>query len=110
MNWKICEGCAECCGIIPFEPKLFSKYVHIAARPFEIKPGKLTDMIYAITDDGWCVFLDQNRRCRIYKNRPDICKLYGTIPELTCSYLRGEKPNRLSEYMTAKSEIERYLT
>lgn len=108
-NWEICEGCGECCGIIPFEPKMFAKFVHIAARPFEIRPGKLMDMIYAVTEDGWCVFLDQERRCRIYNDRPDICRLYGTIPELKCTYLNGEKPDRLAEYMSAKRQAEKFL-
>jgi Fe-S-cluster containining protein len=108
-DWSICKGCAQCCGIIPFEPKFFAKHQHLAARPYEICEGKLSGAIYAVSEDGWCVFLDQNKLCRIYKDRPEICRLFGTIPELTCTHLRGEKGNPLAEELSARGEARKFL-
>jgi Fe-S-cluster containining protein len=109
MNWTICKGCAECCGIVPFDNAFFAKHQHLACRPYEIVVGKLSLFIYAVSDDGWCVFLDQKKLCRIYKDRPEICRIYGTTPALDCTYLRGEKGNRLAEALSAKENARKFL-
>lgn len=108
VNWKeFCKDCGECCGVFPFDKDLFGKFQHLAIRPYElIDCGK---DIAAVTDDGFCVFLDEQKLCRIYENRPWICKIYGTIPQLNCSHLRGEKTDKLSEIITAKENKEKYL-
>lgn len=33
-----------------------------------------------------CVFLDQNKRCRIYDIRPQICRDFGDKPYCLCAY------------------------
>jgi len=95
MNWEICKNCGECCGIIPFDRSLFVKVQHLARKPYKVVDNG-ADLI-ADTDDGYCVFLDQNKKCAIYKDRPVICRLYGTIPELKCTHLRGERTDLIKE-------------
>lgn len=85
MNWtEICRGCGKCCGIVPFMPDEFDKVKHRAVVSYEIIPF-LHGSIVPETKDGFCVFLERlNKRCSIYLDRPNVCRLQGTIPELPC--------------------------
>ena len=40
------------------------------------------DLVAAAEADGRCVFLDANRRCRVYSVRPLQCRTYPFWPEL----------------------------
>lgn len=30
---------------------------------------------YQVNDKGWCEMLDENNKCKVYENRPDICSI-----------------------------------
>ncbi len=42
------------------------------------------ETVIPFTGDLRCVYLTMENHCNIYKDRPYICRLYGTIPELHC--------------------------
>lgn len=35
-----------------------------------------------------CPFLRSDYKCNIYENRPDVCRKFGTIPELPCKFIK----------------------
>ena len=90
---KVCPNkCkADCCGYVPMEKKFWKKFKHMAQ--VEVKVLKWnTGHVMPLTENLACCFLDKDYRCVIYKDRPMLCKLFGTknIQGLRCPYL---KPN-----------------
>lgn len=82
------EGCHDCCGVIlftkeewePIEPKLIAKGM---------------DCPY-ITETG----------CQIYKQRPFMCRLFGTVKNLKCPH--GCRPNKLLTAGKGKKLLHKY--
>ena len=92
-----CKRCGECCEIIAFEIPFFQKMKKHTQKPYELKdkfyngdrlveiPKKhYHDFIYPVTEDGKCVFNKIDMTCAIYTQRPDLCRLFGTVPFLLC--------------------------
>lgn len=108
INWtNFCKNCGECCGIIPIRKKVFLKYQHLTKKPYNLY--EVDDDVFPVTDDGFCVFLTNNKRCAIYSDRPKVCRLYGTIPELQCPKLRNEKTDLLAEYFSSLELKHKYI-
>lgn len=57
-------------------------------RPYNRIVDVLGDCYSYITDDGKCVFLNNDLTCNIYDDRPELCQKYGdeTHPMMTCIY------------------------
>ncbi|MBQ4133278.1 MAG: hypothetical protein IJD04_06050 [Desulfovibrionaceae bacterium] len=73
-SFRCKEGCTECCGPVPF-----SSWEKAQVK---IEPGKLGRR---------CPYLGESG-CLIYENRPLMCRLYGTVPEMKCPHkCRPEK-------------------
>jgi len=85
--WICREKCGECCGCIPIPLEIYSKNKHLIDNKIELIQT-LENEVYIITDNGLCVFLDENKRCQIYNDRPKVCRDYGTIEELLCPYIK----------------------
>lgn len=95
---EICN--ADCCGIILDDD----------------------DNLIKTREDGKCIHLDINNKCKIYDKRPKICKDYGTVEELQCPYinLKGNirspaKQRRMQRIINKKvdymlKELEQKLT
>ena len=84
MEWKeICNGCAECCGPVPFDRGFFLAHKSIIDVGYILKPWN-PNSIVPVTETGDCVFLDESKLCKIYDERPEVCREYGEIPELPC--------------------------
>lgn len=88
---KCQQGCAACChlniGIFPQEAAL----LHMIARAggIEIDTARLERQA-AKDDDSWhelapedrrCVFLSDDRECRVYEHRPGACRKYHVLSE-----------------------------
>ncbi len=74
-----CIQCGDCCGsLLPLnddEIKRIKKFV----RDNNVKPCRHTTLMPGTTFDLTCPFLDEakkDKKCRIYKVRPLICRLY----------------------------------
>ena len=89
INWKrICRGCGECCGPVPFERSFYMANKHKRTMPVKNEiHGAFQGMILPLTEYGECPFLSAKKKCAIYVDRPLLCKLYGTIPEMKCPKL-----------------------
>ena len=102
MDWfKICEGCGECCGAVPLPRIIFTKYKHLGERKYQIK--HFNDEIVPVTEDMVCIFLDKNKRCKIYIHRPKVCRDFGVIPALPCKKINPEAS------LAKQKEIDRML-
>lgn len=97
MVFKCKSGCGSCCGIIPFPKELAKKTEHLA----QVKPTKVIQdekgRLYILTEDMFCVYLNRKtKECMIYEDRPELCRVYGLIPECPCPHfdLDGRRRNR----------------
>jgi Fe-S-cluster containining protein len=91
-----CEKClskckAGCCGVVPFTMKQIIQNPPPADKKIQtIRAGEKDGVAYYIlqTDDLTCPYLSEEKRCTIYENRPEVCKMFGdeTHPLLTCPY------------------------
>ena len=93
MNRVDIKSCkAACCGPVPINKEIIEKYKN--------KLNKEAKMIITMpngeeiwtTDDATCGFLDEDYTCKIYENRPFVCRLMGEENPsghiaLHCSYL-----------------------
>lgn len=105
--FKCKSGCkAECCGNVPLPKTLIKKNkakIHRKYDKVELDRG----LVYPITKDGSCIFLNKDFDCEIYIERPFICKMYGTIEELQCPYIGLDgKPRTENEVVRIRNEIK----
>jgi Fe-S-cluster containining protein len=56
--------------------------------------------------DGICSFLDENKKCGIYENRPLVCRIYGVSEIMRCGGCEPE--NYLSEEET-RDIVKKYV-
>lgn len=78
----LCHGACGPIGIFPKESQRIMASGHPNPKAINsLRHGPLT-----------CSALDRDRRCRIYQNRPVICRLYGVVPALRCEH--GCEPER----------------
>ena len=56
-------------------------------------------VIIALTDDLSCIFLNENYKCKIYENRPFLCKMFGDPSQkndlLKCHHLGQIDKNKI---------------
>ncbi|HEY5682210.1 MAG TPA: YkgJ family cysteine cluster protein [Sulfuricaulis sp.] len=88
-----CTGCGECCTgrgsyvieISRTEQRHLQRFLGITwawlRRHYVFRFDDETERI-RMHPNGDCVFLDQDRRCRIYAVRPRQCRTYPIWPEL----------------------------
>lgn len=74
--------CQEACGPIPCE---HLEYVRINGKPFtgELFEGKPLMMNPV---DATCPKLGRDGLCRVYEDRPAICRLFGTVYAMACEH------------------------
>jgi uncharacterized protein len=86
INWAVlCSGCGECCGPVPFPADDWARLQHkLVTAPVRLE--EVLGCVVPITEDLKCCFLTPDRRCSVYADRPDICRKFGTIVGLPCSY------------------------
>ncbi len=89
IDWEtICKGCGACCGPVPFGRDFLMENAHLyQEQPVMLQHWPRCETA-PITESLECVFLDKGtKRCLVYDNRPEVCRLQGTIPELPCPRL-----------------------
>ena len=89
-----CSACGNCCTtgndyyvyLNEREARRIRKYLKLSSGWFRrryLERLDNGDLVAASAADGQCVFLDANRRCRVYPVRPLQCRTYPFWPELT---------------------------
>jgi Fe-S-cluster containining protein len=67
QTWRCISGCGACCRL---DPELRAEA--LAALSEEQQRVFLS----MVGEDGWCIHFDTGgRRCRIYEDRPDFCRV-----------------------------------
>jgi len=92
------DGCFECCtNIVQFAKEE-------AERAGEYKY------------DGVCPFLDENKKCGVYQNRPLVCRIYGASEIMRCEdcaperYLNEEETRAIiKEYAKIKDMQDKLI-
>ena len=105
---KCQNGCrAECCGPVPLDVSLLQRFSHKQQRDIKEEMPIDSKHVIALTDDGRCIFLNNRFKCAIYRWRPQVCRLYGTIERLPCPYVDLEgRPRTSEEVRQAKKTID----
>mmetsp|Transcript_426 Transcript_426/g.1554 ORF Transcript_426/g.1554 Transcript_426/m.1554 type:complete len:181 (+) Transcript_426:1529-2071(+) len=66
-RWACVDKCGACCYLKPEERE---------DLPSWLGPEELETYKAMVSDDGWCVNYDKDRRlCQIYDTRPDFCRV-----------------------------------
>lgn len=89
-NFKCKEKCsAPCCGAIVIEIELETKHMDkIKSSPrYPCERMHVSNSVAYLTEDLKCIFLNKENKCSIYEDRPEVCRLYGTRPNLQCPYV-----------------------
>lgn len=89
VDIKVCR--AACCGPVPIQKEIIEKHKDKLNKKAIKLIMSHTEEIW-VTRDATCGFLDKNFLCKIYEDRPFVCRLMGTkTPDqyttLDCSYL-----------------------
>lgn len=98
-NVKRCKAC--CCYTVPLPKNIIDEYKSKIINPIiSIEPIGVSDEyngfnVLAITDTrpakSKCPFLRKDYLCNIYENRPELCRLFGTVKEEYDCYCRFMK-------------------
>lgn len=84
MKPFVCDGCIECCANVALSPK---EAVQIR-RHVRTMPSQLIEKLRnQEREPGVCPFADtEAKRCTIYEVRPWICRKFGFVERMQCSY------------------------
>jgi Fe-S-cluster containining protein len=102
-----------CCGIIPFPLKFLEEHREKFQENGELKENGEQAVI--LTKDFLCVFFNRiAHNCAIYDERPDVCRVYGTIDRLKCPYYKrsGNLRSSASQRQTIRQinkEVDKFI-
>lgn len=66
-TWQCVTGCGACCNLDPVDRPDLEDY---------LTPEEITHYFSLVGKGGWCINFNHNtRKCRIYQNRPDFCRV-----------------------------------
>ena len=85
-TWKCVSNCGACCQLQPEDRPDLEEY---------LTPEELQTYLSMVGKDGWCIHFDhQTRRCAIYNQRPQFCRVQ---PD-TFQRMFGIEPEALNEF------------
>lgn len=70
----VCEGCGKCCCGLRVRVRPADPVPPYLTRFAPTWPGSRVGVYFMQQQKGRCVALDENNRCSIYENRPQICR------------------------------------
>ncbi len=71
-HWSCISGCGACCRL---DPDQRSEALAV------LTPSQRETYRAMVGPDGWCVHFDTGgRRCRVYDERPDFCRVANLAP------------------------------
>lgn len=66
-TWQCISNCGACCNLQPEDRPELDQY---------LTPEQLQQYLSMVGEDGWCVnFEADSRRCKIYRDRPQFCRV-----------------------------------
>ena len=85
-----CTGCGACCRRVGDALEQLNEY----------------DFPYKTKEDGSCEMLDENNKCKVYNNRPEVCSVEAMFKKLHSDTLKTRKEIFLQEAEICNSFIE----
>ena len=92
MTFPCRPNCGACCGVVPIPAAVVSKNRDKFQR-LVISEELIDGDIFLFTN-GYCAFLDENKRCVIYEDRPEVCRFFGTSRKLPCEFIKPDGTKR----------------
>jgi len=90
-TWECRPDCGACCAFAAIPEALWKRMQHLTVRrvlrTWTVKTKEGERVVFPRTEDGFCPFLSVEKRCVIYADRPDLCRLFGQVPEFECPYI-----------------------
>ena len=71
----LCNSCGTCCTNTV--PMMYIEFAYIIQG---LTPGEIKEKLSAQpqqTEETYCLFLDEQKRCEIYDRRPYVCRVFG---------------------------------
>lgn len=66
-TWLCINNCGACCNLEPTDRPNLENY---------LSPEQLKLYLSMVGEDGWCIHFDRaTRKCLIYEQRPDFCRV-----------------------------------
>jgi Fe-S-cluster containining protein len=87
-QWQCISGCGACCRL---DPALRGEALEA------LDPQQQQTYLAMVGADGWCIHFDTGaRRCRIYEQRPDFCRVENLVGLFASgsSDASGSEPNK----------------
>lgn len=102
----VCENCIECCANVPVGHK---ELVQVR-RALRAMPVELVERLRnQERGPGTCPFADvEAKRCTIYEHRPWVCRRFGFVERMQCSYNKHIKLQPMGESLV--EFLEQYST
>ncbi len=82
---------SECCQMVPIPIEILRSQKDLASKSKLIPFNKHKAIVQ--TEEGYCAFSDRETGlCKIYNERPEICKKYGNEEHewLTCKWMKDK--------------------
>jgi Fe-S-cluster containining protein len=79
---------AACCGVVPVKNNIVRLFKDLINKNSKIIRNGDVSMVFN-EETLVCGFLDENYRCKIYDNRPDVCRKFGSKEEIVNVKLKG---------------------
>lgn len=94
-SFECVQGCHDCCGPVTTSSEEMSRL-----------PVKTDAEHEAALNELNCVHLGPNG-CKVYEERPLICRMFGATPHMPCPNGRG--PEEMVDAKT-ESQVHQYIT
>jgi len=106
MVFECLPNCGLCCGLVGFTKEILEKYQD--KYPEGIKCYEVKGLYYF--ESEWCPFLGEDKKCKIYDDRPQACRMYGCDERLPCPYLKtnGKKRGMAKQKQILREQHKKY--
>ena len=91
MKCRTSKCNAQCCYNLSFDQNELERFATRIVNPvlyFVPLFGRNVAFTAEKMEDNKCPFLRHDFKCNIYENRPDVCRKFGEIDKLPCSFLK----------------------
>jgi hypothetical protein len=89
MTFECRPDCGECCFIVPFDGELWERIRGQALRPVLEEVRLPLHQVLPVTSSLKCCFLQEDKKCAIYEDRPPVCQYYGRRRN-PCPYIKPD--------------------
>ena len=107
------KNCGICCCPVPIKREIYEANKDRLAK--DSKVFEFDSMVIVQAPTGECGFLNGEKRCSIYEDRPEVCRLFGDsqkakfVTSLMCPFLRVNGEPRPRKERRILREIQKSI-